>query len=129
MGGRGASLSAGGLAKLTDKQLDFKIMIVEGEIEGKRKKLATIASQNPPWKMPGEFYATKKQQVMLENKRRKYLDELLRRQDMKPKAKAPVERYTNGYGEMTSRDIATASYKRQQRALDKRIRQMLGDWS
>lgn len=111
MGGRGSS-SQNGASK--------KISSLEGKLDSVKSQLATIVREHgSAIGLPDKYYKLQKQRQAIEGKIRKENDKIMR--NKKTTEGATKRTFVNGFGEATTREITSASYKRAQARLNKEI--------
>lgn len=149
MGGRGAtsmsgitrktsasSIAGGPVAKMSDRQLDSQLKSVNARMEKVSDVMLKTADghtgylQGTPFgnKADHEAYVkASKEYGSLRERRGAILSEQARRihenamtEPLKPKT------FVNSFGEATTRDITSASYKRAQKRLDKDVLRIMG---
>ena len=118
MGGRGSSSSLGGSRNVTSEE---RVKVLEKKIDDIKEKLATIVSENgSAMGLPDKYYDLQKQRDSLERERSKELGKIT--QNRKPTYETKEHHtFVNGWGEATTREITSLSYKRAQARLDKII--------
>ena len=149
MGGRGgtsmsgsvrktsASGVAGGpVAKMSDRQLDSQLQIVNANIEKASDVMRKTADghtgylQGTPWgnKADHEAYIEAfDTHRSLMARRNAIVDEQARRNHERAAAKRPEPKtFVNSFGEATHRYITTSTYERAQKRLDKLIQRHMG---
>lgn len=134
-GGRGASSSAGsssGAGSITStsvKELsDSDLRILDGDlgkiINAQNDRLATLAAQNSPTKMPREYYNIQAVKAEYTSQRRIVANEISRRkQNTSTNA---TKKGVNGFGERTTREITSGTYERARKRLDKQVKNWIG---
>lgn len=86
-------------------------------------RLSTIASSNPAYDMPQEYYDIKKEQQAVQAEHRIITREIAKRK--KRTEKTTQKTFVNSYGEATTREITTATYKRAQKRARKQIENIM----
>ena len=132
-GGKRASglvVSQQDLSKMTDdelKNLDNQFKTSIDVINNELTKLVSKPSQNnPTGKQSKEYYDARNQLTDLRNSHRKVIDEIVKRKSEKSKNTATNKNFVNSYGEATTRDITTSTYKQLQRKLNKQVMKFIG---
>ena len=109
--------------KNLDNQFKSSIDVVNNELI----KLVNKPSQNnSTGTQSKEYYDARKQLTDLKNSHRKVIDEIVKRKSEKSKNTATNNNFVNSYGEATTRDITTSTYKQLQRKLNKQMMRYIG---
>nr|DAD75951.1 MAG TPA: hypothetical protein [Siphoviridae sp. ctX926] len=115
MGGRGSSSRMGaGKTGRSAASLDKKIENINTQLE------KIVRSNGSAMNLPDRYYSLQRKRQGLEAQRRKLLDAKLKNRKSTDTS-TTRRKFVNGYGEATTREITSASYKRSQRRLDKEI--------
>lgn len=115
MGGRGAS-SGSSIKGLTQKESSLRQRMTKLYNENSgfaRTDIKSVSEAKEEW------YKLKKEADKIREKRESL-------QKPREQTRQTQKTFVNSYGEATSREITNTTYKRQQRALEKRIRRNLG---
>ena len=109
--------------KNLDNQFKNSIDVVNNEL----MRLVNNPSQNnPTGTQSKEYYNARNQLTDLRNSHRKVIDEIVKRKSEKSKNTVTNKTFVNSYGEATTRDITTSTYKQLQRKLNKQIMRFIG---
>ena len=132
-GGKRASgliVSQQDLSKMTDnelKNLDNQFKTSIDVMNNELMRLVNNPSQNnPTGTQSKEYYDARNQLTNLRDSHRKVIDEIVKRKSEKSKNTVTNKTFVNSYGEATTRDITTSTYKQLQRKLNKQIMRFIG---
>ena len=118
MGGRGSS--SGLISGARAKKSSNSIADLEKQIGQIKSQLATMVQKHGALGLPKKYYDLQKQRQSLEGILRKAgaKNAAAKKKEVQPTSKRT---FVNGFGEATTREITSASYKRAQARLDKEI--------
>ena len=128
----GLVVSQQDLSKMTDDELKNLDNQFKNSIDVVNNELTKLVSQpsqnNPTGKQSKEYYDARNQLTDLRDSHRKVIDEIVKRKSEKSKNTTTTTKKTfvNSYGEATTRDITTSTYKQLQRKLNKQIIKFIG---
>ena len=122
MGGRGSSGGGGGgnLRALSDKSIDLKLKTASEEMQ-RYAQSATPMNFNAVG--AEKFYAAQRQFNALRNEKNRRLDEAAK---IRHETERPFRTFVNSFGEATTREITTLTYKRAQRRMERDVLRNLG---
>lgn len=131
-----SGVAGGPVAKMSDRQLDSQLQIVNANIEKASDVMRKTADghtgylQGTPWgnKADHEAYIEAfDTHRSLMARRNAIVDEQARRNHERAAAKRPEPKtFVNSFGEATHRYITTSTYERAQKRLDKLIQRHMG---
>ena len=104
--------------KSLDNQFKKSIDVVNNEL--------TKLVNNSTGRQSKEYYDARTKLTNLRDSHRKVIDEIVKRASEKSKNTATKKTFVNSYGEATTREITSSSYKRLQRKLNNQIMRFIG---
>ena len=104
--------------KNLDNQFKTSIDVVNNEL--------TKLVNNSTGRQSKEYYDARTKLTNLRDSHRKVIDEIVKRASEKSKNTATKKTFVNSYGEATTREITSSSYKRLQRKLNNQIMRFIG---
>lgn len=119
MGGRGSSsgLSSGARAKKSSNS----IADLEKQIGQIKSQLATMVQKHGALGLPKKYYDLQKQRQSLEGQLRNEVSKRAAARKKETQSAPEKKTFVNSFGEATTREITSASYKRAQARLNKEI--------
>ena len=113
------------LSKMTDDELKNLDNQFKTSIDVMNNELTRLVN-NTTGTQSKEYYDARNQLTDLRNSHRKVIDEIVKRKSEKSKNTATNKTFVNSYGEATTRDVSTSTYKQLQRKLNKQIMKFIG---
>ena len=123
----GLVVSQQDLSKMTDDELTNLDNQFKTSIDVMNNELTRLVN-NTTGTQSKKYYDARNQLTDLRNSHRKVIDEIVKRKSEKSKNTTTKKTFVNSYGEATTRDITTSSYKQLQRKLSKQIMELIGGW-
>ena len=122
----GLVVSQQDLSKITDDELKNLDNQFKTSIDVMNNELTRLVN-NQTGTQSKEYYNARNQLTDLRNSHRKVIDEIVKRKSEKSKNTTTTKKtFVNSYGEATTRDITTSTYKQLQRKLNKQIMRFIG---